>query len=106
MPPVEIQCARHVIEHLQPAIGKHCGPVAILSDRAAVVCDEYDLGAAHPFAERGRAFATEPLVTDLGDLVDQIYVKVDPETYPNGRFARLNDPEDNPIQLWEPKKTP
>jgi predicted enzyme related to lactoylglutathione lyase len=22
--------------------------------------------------------------------------------YPNGRFARLNDPEGNPIQLWEP----
>lgn len=21
---------------------------------------------------------------------------------PNGRFARLNDPEGNPIQLWEP----
>jgi catechol 2,3-dioxygenase-like lactoylglutathione lyase family enzyme len=23
--------------------------------------------------------------------------------YPNGRFARLNDPEGNPIQLWEPQ---
>src|SRR5437764_15373675 len=85
MPPVEIQCARHVIEHLQPAIGKHCGPVAILSDRAAVVCDKYDLGAAHPFAERGRAFATEPLVTDLGALSDQIYVKVDKGTAREGK---------------------
>jgi predicted enzyme related to lactoylglutathione lyase len=27
----------------------------------------------------------------------------DAEVYPNGRFARLNDPESNPIQLWEPK---
>jgi predicted enzyme related to lactoylglutathione lyase len=30
-----------------------------------------------------------------------IEVEVDPETYPNGRFARLKDPEGNPIQLWE-----
>ena len=33
----------------------------------------------------------------------KIEVRVDPETYPNGRFARLHDPEDNPIELWEPK---
>ena len=31
-----------------------------------------------------------------------IAVKVDPEKYPNGRFARLHDPEGNPIELWEP----
>jgi glyoxylase I family protein len=30
-----------------------------------------------------------------------IAVEIDPELYPNGRFARLNDPEGNPIQLWE-----
>lgn len=29
-------------------------------------------------------------------------VEVEEETYPNGRFARLYDPEGNPIQLWEP----
>ena len=27
------------------------------------------------------------------------------EKYPNGTFARLNDPEGNPIQLWEPSGT-
>ena len=32
-----------------------------------------------------------------------IDVSVDPEIYPNGRFARLHDPEGNPIELWEPK---
>jgi predicted enzyme related to lactoylglutathione lyase len=32
-----------------------------------------------------------------------IEVDVDPKTYPNGRFARLKDPEGNPIQLWEPQ---
>lgn len=31
-----------------------------------------------------------------------IDVEIDAETYPNGRFARLADPEGNPIQLWEP----
>jgi len=45
-------------------------------------------------------------VRDLDAMVAQleaagIDVKVDPETYPNGRFARLSDPEGNPIQLWE-----
>ncbi len=47
-------------------------------------------------------------VNDLDKMVAQlraagINVEVDPEPYPNGRFARLNDPEGNPIQLWEPK---
>jgi glyoxylase I family protein len=32
-----------------------------------------------------------------------IEVKVDPESYPYGRFARLHDPEGNPIELWQPK---
>ena len=32
-----------------------------------------------------------------------IEVALDPEIYPNGRFARLSDPEGNPIELWKPK---
>jgi glyoxylase I family protein len=32
-----------------------------------------------------------------------IEVKVDPQAYPYGRFARLHDPEGNPIELWQPK---
>jgi predicted enzyme related to lactoylglutathione lyase len=31
-----------------------------------------------------------------------IEVTVDPQSYPNGRFGRLCDPEGNPIELWEP----
>ena len=31
-----------------------------------------------------------------------IEVALDPEIYPNGRFARLHDPEGNPIELWQP----
>lgn len=46
-------------------------------------------------------------VNNLDAMVDQLEasgtsVEIDPETYPNGRFARLHDPEGNPIQLWEP----
>jgi len=33
----------------------------------------------------------------------QIEVKLDPESYPIGRFARLHDPEGNPLELWEPR---
>lgn len=31
-----------------------------------------------------------------------IAVKIDSKTYPNGRFARIHDPEGNPIELWQP----
>ena len=31
-----------------------------------------------------------------------IEVKIDPQSYPNGRFAHLHDPEGNPIELWQP----
>ena len=46
-------------------------------------------------------------VADLDALVTQLEaagesVAVDPERYPNGRFAELRDPEGNGIQLWEP----
>ena len=46
-------------------------------------------------------------VADLDAFADQlrsggIEVDVDPESYPNGRFAQLQDPEGNAIQLWQP----
>lgn len=49
-------------------------------------------------------------VRDLDAMVAQLRengadVTVDEESYPNGRFARLSDPEGNPIQLWEPLST-
>ena len=47
-------------------------------------------------------------VSDLDGLMAQlreagIEVEPDPNDYPNGRFARLHDPEGNPIELWQPK---
>jgi predicted enzyme related to lactoylglutathione lyase len=35
---------------------------------------------------------------------DGVPVKVDPTTYPNGRFARIHDPEGNAVELWQPMK--
>jgi predicted enzyme related to lactoylglutathione lyase len=32
-----------------------------------------------------------------------VEVALDEAEYPNGKFARLHDPEGNPIELWEPK---
>ena len=47
-------------------------------------------------------------VRNLDAMVEQlralkVEVRINPENYPNGRFARLHDPEGNPIELWEPK---
>ncbi len=47
-------------------------------------------------------------VRDLNAMAAQlraagIDVTIDAEVYPNGRFARLHDPEGNPVELWEPK---
>jgi glyoxylase I family protein len=46
-------------------------------------------------------------VRDLAKMAAQleaagVAVKIDPQTYPNGRFARIHDPEGNPIELWQP----
>jgi glyoxylase I family protein len=47
-------------------------------------------------------------VRDLDKMAAQlqaagIEVKMDTQSYPNGRFARVHDPEGNPIELWQPK---
>ncbi len=46
-------------------------------------------------------------VRDLSAMTAQlraagIGIDVDPQHHPNGRFARLHDPEGNPVELWEP----
>lgn len=46
-------------------------------------------------------------VSDLDRMAQQlraanIEVAIDPEIYPNGRFATLHDPEGNRIELWQP----
>lgn len=49
-------------------------------------------------------------VSDLKAMVAQLRadgITVDePQSDPSGSFARLHDPEGNPIELWEPKQGP
>ena len=59
------------------------------------------------FGSQQQAWMINFRVRSLDAMVAQlrkanIEVKVDPEKYPNGRFARLHDLEGNPIELWEP----
>jgi catechol 2,3-dioxygenase-like lactoylglutathione lyase family enzyme len=59
------------------------------------------------FGDPGKSWMINFRVTDLDAMVPQlreagITVEVDAQSYPNGRFARLHDPEGNPIELWEP----
>ena len=49
-------------------------------------------------------------VRDLAAMVRQLQdhgvtVEVDPQTYPNGRFARFTDPEGNPVEIWEQQES-
>jgi|SRR3954447_19426958 glyoxylase I family protein len=59
------------------------------------------------FGDPQKAWMVNFRVHDLDKMAAQlrtagIEVKVDPATYPIGRFARLHDPEGNPIELWQP----
>ena len=60
------------------------------------------------FGDPQKSWMVNFRVRDLEKMAAQlqaagIEVKVDPEHYPYGRFARLHDPEGNPIELWQPK---
>lgn len=71
--------------------------------------------AFQPFPATSKYFGPEAQqwminfrVVNLDAMVAQltaagIKVEVDPQKYPNGRFALLHDLEGNPIQLWEPE---
>ena len=59
------------------------------------------------FGDQGKSWMINFRVRNLEAMVQQlrgsgIEVTIDPEIYPNGRFARLYDPEGDPIELWEP----
>ena len=59
------------------------------------------------FGDDGKAWMISFRVANLDAMIAQlraagIAVEPDPRTYPNGRFARLYDPERNPIELWQP----
>jgi len=59
------------------------------------------------FRDAGKVWMINFRVGNLDAMAAQfrsagISVEIDAQVYPNGRFARLYDPEGNPIELWEP----
>jgi glyoxylase I family protein len=59
------------------------------------------------FGDSSKVWMVNFRVRDMDAMVAQltaagINVRVHPKTLPNGRFAHLNDPEGNPIELWQP----
>jgi predicted enzyme related to lactoylglutathione lyase len=59
------------------------------------------------FGSSAQAWMVNFRVRNLDAMITQlraahITVEVDEKSYPIGRFARLHDPEGNPIELWEP----
>jgi predicted enzyme related to lactoylglutathione lyase len=60
------------------------------------------------FGDANKVWMLNFRVRDLNKMAAQletagIVVKIDPQSYPYGRFARLHDSEGNPIELWQPK---
>ena len=60
------------------------------------------------FGRPEQAWMVNFRVADLRAMVAQLRAAgitvEDPQSYPNGDFARLHDPEGNPIELWEFKQ--
>jgi glyoxylase I family protein len=59
------------------------------------------------FGDANKVWMVNFRVRDLDKMAAQlraagIEIKIDPKSYPYGRFARLCDPEGNPIELWQP----
>jgi glyoxylase I family protein len=70
----------------------------------------FDAGTEH-FGRPQQQWMVNFRVRDLDAMVrqlraDGLTVEVDDEVYPNGRFARVHDPEGNPVELWEPDDAP
>ena len=68
---------------------------------AAMTADsEHFGGPAHSWSINFRVADLDAMLTQLRNA--GVDVDVDPEEYPNGRFASLRDPEGNMVQLWQP----
>ncbi|WP_374945472.1 VOC family protein [Agreia sp.] len=100
--------ARWYAEHLGvDAPPQNYGDPSWRQDSGSTVFAPMDATAPH-FAEASSGWALNFRVADLDAMVDQlraagVAVVVDPEVYPNGRFASLSDPEGNGIELWQPE---
>lgn len=61
------------------------------------------------FGNPDKAFMINFRVADMDAMIAQLNAAglevLESDPMPIGRFARLTDPEDNPIELWEPVST-
>lgn len=62
----------------------------------------------HYFGDPAKVWMINFRVRNLGKMAAQlqaagITVKIDPQSDSHNRFARLHDPEGNPIELWQPE---
>ncbi len=60
------------------------------------------------FGDQKNAFMLNFRVASLARMVAQlqaagIAIEIDPVEHPNGVFARFQDPEGNPVAIWQPK---
>ena len=60
------------------------------------------------FGNPANAFMLNFRVPSLAAMIAQleaagVEVEVDPQEHPNGIFARFQDPEGNPVAIWQPK---
>lgn len=74
-------------------------------EKGSTVFAPFDAGT--DYFDEAKQWMVNFRVADMDAMVAQladegIEVEVAPETYPNGRFAHLCDPEGNKIELWEP----
>jgi glyoxylase I family protein len=64
---------------------------------------KYFGSAQHSWMLNFRVANLDAIVAQL--RASNIAVDVDTQVYPNGRFARLHDPEGNSVELWQPSST-
>jgi glyoxylase I family protein len=61
------------------------------------------------FGKPEQAWMVDFRVADLKAMIAQLRADgiavEEPQSAPNGDFARLHDPEGNPIELWQPKES-
>jgi len=103
-------------EALNQWYGEHLGVIMLASrtyedpgwfqDRGECVFSAVDSDSKLP-GPLAQTWCINFRVDDLEGMIDKlraegVFVTPDPGPYPNGRFAWLEDPEGNRIQLWEP----
>ena len=86
---VRLQCRADVLVQCQPPIGEDRASVAILPHRMRIVGYKNYVGPQHALAECLGASAAEPLVANLGHLVDQVDVEIDSRQVAKASRARI-----------------